>query len=106
MKNEPDPRLDAEGKPLPVSKCPACGSPNDAASSCDEKDPEEKVRPGPGDLSVCFGCGAIQQFQKDLTLKIISLDELDADDDTKFQLRRVQQYILKYRRDNPNPYRP
>ncbi len=103
--NKPDPRLDADGKPLPLAICPKCGSPNDAATSADETDPEQKARPFAGDISVCFGCASIMQFQPDLTLKIVSLDELDTDDDTKFQVRRVQQKILEYRRDHPNPYK-
>ncbi len=93
--NEPDPRLDAAGKPLPLSPCPACGSPNDAATSCDETDPEQKVRPMPGDVSVCIRCASIMVFQPDLTLKVVALDELDTDDDTKFQIRRIQQKIMQ-----------
>jgi hypothetical protein len=34
-------------------------------------------------------------FQPDLTLKVVALDELDTDDDTKFQIRRIQQKIMQ-----------
>ena len=101
MNKKPDRRLDAEGKLLPLCPCPKCGSPNDAATSFDETDPGQKARPRPGDLSVCIGCASIQQFQEDLTLKIITIDEVCADDDTKFHVARVQQKVREYRRTNP-----
>ncbi len=97
MNRRSDPRLDSKGKPIPICPCPKCGSPNDAATSCDETDPDQKARPVPGDLSVCIGCASIQQFQEDLSLKIITMDELVADDDTKFQVARLQQKIRQHR---------
>lgn len=96
---KPDPRLDSEGKPLPIFPCPKCGSPNDAATSCDETDREQNVRPRPGDISVCIRCASILQFQEDLTVKIISMDETGADDDTKFQIARLQQKIQQIKWD-------
>lgn len=95
MNTEPDPRLDAHGNPLPLSPCPKCGSPNDAATSCDETDPEEKARPVPGDVTVCIRCAAILQFTETMAVKEVQLEELDADDDTKFQLRRLQQHVRR-----------
>ena len=85
--------LDAQGKPLPPSACPKCGYEFDAATVCDEKDPEQKARPKPGDLSICLKCGTALQFTETMMLEAVNVDELDADDDTKFQLRRIQQHI-------------
>ena len=94
MNDKPDPRLDAEGKPLPLSPCPKCGYPNDAATACDETDPESKGRPKPDDISVCLGCAVVMQFNPDMTLRVVELDDIPGlDDDTKFQVMRIQQNI-------------
>lgn len=96
MNNEPDPRLDADGKRLPLSPCPKCGYQNDAATACDETDPECKSRPRPDDISVCLGCAVVMQFNPDMTLRVVELDEIHGlDDNTKFHVRRLQQNIRK-----------
>lgn len=94
---KPDPRLDAQGKPLPLCPCPKCGSPNDAATACDETDPSGQIRPRPTDLTVCIGCATVLQFTEDMTLQEVDIDQINADDDTKFQVRRLQQMIRKMR---------
>lgn len=93
MKPEIECRLDADGNILPTSKCPECHYEMDAGTVCDEK-AEKNTRPKPGDVSVCIKCGAIMEYSGDMMLKALDLDLLD-DDDTKFQLRRLQQHIRK-----------
>jgi hypothetical protein len=41
--------------------CWACGRPRDAASAADPAD-DESPAPGPGDVSLCFGCSEVAIF--------------------------------------------
>lgn len=96
MKEEPDSRIDAQGKRLPLSPCPKCGYKNDAATLCDEFVTDENSRPRPDDISVCLGCATVLQFNSDMTTRTVELDDIPGiDDDTKFQVRRIQQTMRK-----------
>lgn len=68
----PDPRFDSEGRPLPVSHCPACGYKLDTATAAVTKD----CRPAPDDVSLCLECGEILIFNEDMTLRRADLNDL------------------------------
>lgn len=75
---------------LPEQACPVCSHKLDSHTLLFEA----HVAPSPGDFSVCIQCATILSFGPDLSLAPIGdLYSLDVDDDTKFQLRRVQQQI-------------
>ena len=93
QKPELDSRFDAMGNLLPASRCPECSYEMDAATICDE-DAKKVTRPKPGDVSVCIKCGAALEFAENMTLRLLDFESVD-DDDTKFQLRRLQQHIRK-----------
>jgi hypothetical protein len=96
-KQEPDPTTDSQGKRLPLSPCPKCGYKNDAATPCNEF-AEENGRPRPDDISVCLGCATVLQFNHDMTTRAVELDDIpDISDDTKFQVRRIQQTMRRLR---------
>ena len=100
MKEEPkkpDARTDSQGKRLPLSPCPKCGYKTDAATPCNEI-AEENSRPRPDDISVCLGCATVLQFNSDMTTRAVELDDIPGiSDDTKFQVRRIQQTMRKLR---------
>jgi len=56
---------------LKPSMCPACGHELDAATSV-----FDKVRPTPGDVTVCINCAALLQFTDDLSFKLANTHEL------------------------------
>lgn len=58
----------------PISKCPSCGTPNDAATLAGKGD--EATRPDPGDVSVCLYCGHLMAFAEDLTLRDLTDAEM------------------------------
>jgi len=86
-------RTDAKGGLIPASRCPACSYEMDAATCVDENG-TKRSRPKPGDVSVCIKCGAILEYSENMILQPLDLESID-DDDTKFQLRRIQQHIRK-----------
>lgn len=57
--------------PTLASYCPACGRTVDAATGI-----LEDARPTAGDLTVCWNCGEILRFRKDLTVEAAEPDEL------------------------------
>ena len=67
-----DCRLDSRANPLPANRCPACKGLLDAATSLDDSD-----RPQPGDISVCFNCAAILEFDENMKL-ILASEEIMA----------------------------
>lgn len=98
MKNKPDPRLDDAGKPLPTAACPNCGYKTDAATLCDEAAPKDS-RPCPADITVCLRCATVLQFTEDMMLQPFDIDAGGVDDDTRFQVRRIQQNIRQIKWD-------
>lgn len=53
--------------------CPSCGKVLDAASAVFSK---ERIEPRPGDISICIGCAAANQFAEDLTLVSCRLEDV------------------------------
>lgn len=54
--------------------CPACGYRLDAAMDAAGSD----AAPGPGDFTVCFGCGAVLRYTDELGVRLVKEDEIDA----------------------------
>ena len=71
--------------------CPKCGLLCDAVS-----DPEGlDSKPQQGDISICFGCAAILEFDKNLKLKVCSEDKINKlDTETLVQIVKIRSYIL------------
>src|SRR6185503_11556407 len=93
MKEEPIPeqKLDAAGNPLPEVRCPVCNEKHDAATSAVDSNGAvipDSARPKPGDLAVCFYCAALLQFTPDMGIALVDITSLD--EDTQFQVRRIQ----------------
>ncbi len=74
--------------------CPKCGLLCDAVS--DPEDPEGlDSKPQQGDISICFGCAAILEFDKNLKLKVCSEDKINKlDTETLVQIVKIRSYIL------------
>jgi len=69
--------------------CPCCSRDINAASSIDGDH-----RPEPGDVSICGYCGAILEFNTDLSLKVASTDTLrEVPDEALTHLLRIQKLI-------------
>ena len=48
-----------------------------------------------GDISICFKCAAILEFDKDLKLKVCSEDKINKlDTETLVQIVKIRSYIL------------
>jgi hypothetical protein len=62
------------------SVCCGCGSKLDAASTADGSD----YTPEPGSLSICAYCGVVSIFEDDMSLKPMTLKEID---DLPFKIR-------------------
>jgi RNase P subunit RPR2 len=60
-----DSRTAKDGSRLPKSVCQNCGKPLDAAARPQADEP----RPGPGDVTVCLGCGHIMVYADDMNLR-------------------------------------
>jgi len=56
----------------PITRCPGCSYKIDSASALDGS----KVRPRPGDLSLCFHCSLVLMFEEDLTVREATIDEI------------------------------
>ena len=74
---------------IPKSHCPKCGCELDQATSADRRD----MMPEQGDYSVCFECYAYLIYEDDLSLRLATPLEIEADDihddlfKTKIKLR-------------------
>jgi hypothetical protein len=78
---------------LPPTRCPHCGYTLDAASVLDGPAP----KPTPGDLSVCFGCGAALQFDKRLRVTKLTLREIARlHPDERADLERTQRNVREF----------
>lgn len=70
MSDKPE-MFDAQGRRLPVMKCPTCQHPMDAATRMLGQE-----RPRPGDLSVCLKCAEVLVFQPDMSMRLALLNDL------------------------------
>ena len=76
--------------------CPKCGLLCDAVS--DPEDPDSK--PQQGDISICFKCAAILEFDKNLKLKVCSEDKINSlDEDTLKIIVKTKAIILGMNRE-------
>ena len=85
---------------LPAQECPVCKCTLDAHTTVFE----EQVPPRPDDFSVCIQCAAILRFDQNLRL-VECHDFFGVDENTQFNLRRVQQHI-QARRQPPKKGQP
>jgi transcription initiation factor IIE alpha subunit len=70
-------------------ECPACGVKINAVTSTDGL-----AVPQAGDVSVCLKCGSMLEFNEDLTVKLIDLQELNTmEQETITTLKKIQDYI-------------
>lgn len=76
MSELPSCRTDHEGKELPSCACPACAKELNAATPT-----KGEGMPKPGDYSLCFGCGSFLVFQQDLTVRLLTIEEIETMDD-------------------------
>lgn len=78
-------------------KCPHCGHRMDSASHM-----TEKVKPKPGDLTVCMQCASVLRFDSSLAVRTISDEQLrrikQRDPEAAAELMKVQRAILAMRR--------
>ena len=57
---------------MKVDHCPGCGKKLDAATEI----PQGQRQPKPGDILICFKCGDVLVFGKDLKLQVAQLNDL------------------------------
>lgn len=75
---------------VPDDKCPACGHETNGAMATQPGSPA----PRPGDLSVCFKCGVIVEFNSATKMRLLSEYEIGLlDADTREHLVKVQKAI-------------
>lgn len=56
---------------LPLSNCPNCGQPRNAACEA-----ELETAPKPGDIALCFDCGTVLELGPLLELRLASVDAI------------------------------
>lgn len=91
--------------PLKRSECPICLADLNRASNAEGGVTQA---PAPGDYSVCWSCGTILRFDRDLLLEIASEDRLDAELEPNQQriLRSISALRKKAAQDRLNRARP
>jgi|SRR5277367_1643086 len=67
-------QLDYSGKCLPEDFCPTCRYRTDSATCAKNS----RLRPKPGDLTVCLNCGEVLEFQNDMKMKLATVSALMA----------------------------
>lgn len=84
---------------LPVTVCPVCEYIMDSASSLNN---QEHAKPAPGDVSLCFRCGAVLQFDNALHVrKAAEADWKELSPKNRDLLLRAQRLILQ-RKEHPD----
>lgn len=78
-------RRDSDKDNILASSCPRCGYRMDTATAIDDTD---KVRPSPGDFSVCMRCGQTLRFDEDME-PVLCLDE-ELSELTPKQMERIR----------------
>lgn len=72
--------------------CPHCGVRHNAATGIGHDHSAE-----PGALNVCFDCGGISEFGKDLQLRELSPDDfLALPDDVRISLASISRDVIRY----------
>ena len=77
--------------------CPGCGR-SDIDAATHAAPGEDRVEPEPEDISICWYCGAINQFTEDMGLKPCDLDSLKMPGKQKKKIRRMSEMIKQRRR--------
>lgn len=72
------------------NKCCDCGQELSKATSV-----EDKAKPEPGHICICFYCGCVSVFNKDLTIRRMTKEEMDR---IIAQAPRVYHQIVKIQR--------
>jgi hypothetical protein len=78
---------------LPEGKCPHCGHRLDSASHM-----TERVKPRPGDLTICMACASVLRFDGALTVRQVSDEQLrrirKQEPETGAEVMKLQRAIL------------
>lgn len=78
------------------NECPGCGTKVNAATGTDGVSV-----PAEGDLSVCFKCGTLLVFKKDLSIRLLELEELvSLDQDVRDELEKIQNYVRGFKKNH------
>lgn len=80
--------------------CKCCNKKNDASIAV-----EDDVKPEEGDISVCYYCGAVSKYNKDLTLTLLSekdLKNLKEEDPEAWITLDIVKNLLEGRNQNNN----
>jgi len=73
-------------------ECPGCGAILNAATGTDGE-----AIPCEGDLSICYKCGSLLEFNEDLSVRLLDSDDMKKLDwETVEELEKIQDFI----RDN------
>jgi len=73
-------------------ECPGCGATLNAATGTDGE-----AIPREGDLSICYKCGSLLEFNEDLSVRLLDSNDMKKLDwETVEELERMQDFI----RDN------
>lgn len=77
--------------------CPHCGESIDVATNLKYDAP-----PSPGAVSICAGCGRVAKFEADLTLSVVTDDELlTLPTETLIMLWQAKQALVKSGQTSP-----
>lgn len=80
---------------VPNSSCPNCGLLHNAATSADLDD----AIPEPGDLTVCFGCAAVNRFGPDMRLEWVDPKAVDSfDEETRTAVLNAVRTVERMKR--------
>jgi hypothetical protein len=75
---------------IPESSCPKCGEILNAATSM------EDIQPKPGDLTICINCASMLRFDKDLSMRELSIDEfMELHDEERIALKNMQKTMME-----------
>ena len=77
------------------NRCPECNGKTDAATSI-----EGDYKPSNGDISLCIHCGAINQFDSDLTIVPIEEGLLENIEETDPENYRMIMKAVHYIKNN------
>lgn len=81
---------------MPAAACPTCGKHVDGASNANHND----LRPEPGDLAVCVGCGTLNRFTPAWLLEAVpASDEAKLHPEDQATIGRIRDALARMRRE-------
>jgi hypothetical protein len=80
---------------LPDDRCPSCGYVLDA---CAPRPSNDRERPSPGDITLCFGCGEVLFFDAQMKHQLLPPPRVEALDPELLHIVRVGQEAIRSRR--------